>query len=256
MVLFASVVDLSKPSLQIALAAVTFNPVAWNIVAQNGGLASCYCTYAHMFVYRPFHFPPLEYRNKTITRLFGGNPRNGCYFLAVMIFSFGIFRDSLCVSWPIKASLDANLCAMFLVRRYHRALENQPRKALLPEPFATLVPAFLFIVGQTFVITSTWALGITGTFLGDYFGILMDHRVEGYAHCTSSVIIVFSSLIRFPFNVLRDPMYVGSTMCFAAGALWYERPAGLLITLYVYIVYVIALRFEGSVLDILSSTLF
>ena len=26
--------------------------------------------------------------------------------------------------------------------------------------------------------------------------------------------------IRFPFNVLRDPMYVGSTMCFAATALW------------------------------------
>ena len=53
------------------------------------------------------------------------------------------------------------------------------------------------------VITSTWARGITGTFLGDYFGILMDHRVEG-----------------FPFNVLRDPMYVGSTMSFAATALW------------------------------------
>lgn len=28
----------------------------------------------------------------------------------------------------------------------------------------------------------------------------------------------------------------------------YERPAGLLITLYVYIVYVIALRYEGYVL--------
>ena len=106
----------------------------------------------------------------------------------------------------------------------------------------------LFAVGQTFVITSTWALGVTGTFLGDYFGILMDHRVEG-----------------FPFNVLRDPMYVGSTMCFAATALWYvnfgaacisllmrmshtyryERPSGLLITAYVYAVYLIALRFEG-----------
>jgi len=35
----------------------------------------------------------------------------------------------------------------------------------------------LFFSGQLFVITSTWALGITGTFLGDYFGILMDHRV-------------------------------------------------------------------------------
>lgn len=40
-------------------------------------------------------------------------------------------------------------------------------------------------------------------------------------------------------------MYVGSTMCFAAMALWVERPAGLFITLHVYIVYAIALRFEG-----------
>jgi methylene-fatty-acyl-phospholipid synthase len=56
----------------------------------------------------------------------------------------------------------------------------------------------------------------------------MDHRVEG-----------------FPFNVLRDPMYVGSTMCFAATALWYQSLVGLMLTLYVYIVYVIALRFEG-----------
>ena len=32
----------------------------------------------------------------------------------------------------------------------------------------------------------------------------MDHRVEG-----------------FPFNVLENPMYVGSTLCFLATALWY-----------------------------------
>lgn len=44
---------------------------------------------------------------------------------------------------------------------------------------------------------------LAGTFLGDYFGILMDHKVEG-----------------FPFNLLSDPMYDGSTMCFAATALW------------------------------------
>jgi len=65
---------------------------------------------------------------------------------------------------------------------------------------------------------------------------LMDHRVEG-----------------FPFNVLRDPMYVGSTLCFTATALWYERPAGLLITAYVYIVYLIALRFEGPFTDMIYS---
>ena len=64
--------------------------------------------------------------------------------------------------------------------RYHLALFDQPQKALLSEEYSIIVPAALFIIGQTFVITSTWALGITGTFLGDYFGILMDHRVEGY----------------------------------------------------------------------------
>ena len=90
--------------------------------------------------------------------------------------------------------------------RYQRALQEQPKIPLLPEPLNTIIPIALFGLGQLFVVTSTWALGITGTFLGDYFGILMDARVEG-----------------FPFNVLRDPMYVGSTMCFAATALWYAH---------------------------------
>lgn len=111
---------------------------------------------------------------------------------------------------------------------FKHALTEQPTVPMLPEPYATQVPTALFLTGQLFVLSSTWALGITGTFLGDYFGILMDHRVEG-----------------FPFNILRDPMYVGSTMCFAASALWFESPAGLMLTLYVYIVYLIALRFEG-----------
>ncbi|KJA22618.1 hypothetical protein HYPSUDRAFT_138836 [Hypholoma sublateritium FD-334 SS-4] len=185
---FYSLVDYTKPSFQISVFAIAFNPTAWNFVARN------------------------EYRNKTITKIFGGNARYGTYFLALLIFSFGILRDNL----------------------YHWALLDQPQKAILPREYATIVPAVLFVVGQLFVITSTWSLGITGTFLGDYFGILMDHRVEG-----------------FPFNVLRDPMYVGSTMCFAATALWFERPAGLLITLYVYIVYLIALKFEGPFTDMI-----
>ena len=36
----------------------------------------------------------LEYRNKTITKIFG-SPRIGCYFLALSIFSAGMLRDSL-----------------------------------------------------------------------------------------------------------------------------------------------------------------
>lgn len=72
-----------------------------------------------------------------------------------------------------------------------------------------------------------WALGITGTYLGDYFGILMDDIVTG-----------------FPFNVTASPMYYGSTMTFLGSAIMYGKPAGILLTLEVLTIYLIALRFE------------
>lgn len=37
----------------------------------------------------------IEYHNKVLTKLFGGNSRYGCYFLAVVIFGIGILRDTL-----------------------------------------------------------------------------------------------------------------------------------------------------------------
>jgi hypothetical protein len=85
-------VDFSKTSLAISLLSIVFNPTAWNIIARNG----------RRFVIQIFVFSSLkhllvEYRNRTITRLFGGNQYLGCYFLAVLIFSFGILRDSLSV---------------------------------------------------------------------------------------------------------------------------------------------------------------
>ena len=88
----------------------------------------------------------------------------------------------------------------------------------------------LFSVGQILVVTSMFALGITGTYLGDYFGILMRNRVTS-----------------FPFNVVEDPMYIGSTICFLATSIWYRSPAGLAITLLVFVEYQIALRYEGYV---------
>lgn len=46
-------------------------------------------------VYSCAHPPLPEYRNKTLTKLAGGNPRLGCYGLAVTIFALGILRDHL-----------------------------------------------------------------------------------------------------------------------------------------------------------------
>jgi len=72
-----------------------------------------------------------------------------------------------------------------------------------------------------------YALGVTGTYLGDYFGILLDKMITG-----------------FPFNATSCPMYNGSTMLFLATSLWKGKPAGLFLTSVVYVVYKIALSFE------------
>lgn len=63
--------------------------------------------------------------------------------------------------------------------------------------------------------------------LGDYFGILMDARVTG-----------------FPFNVTDNPMYHGSTLSFLGTALWFAKPAGIILSVLVFSLYTIALRFE------------
>lgn len=146
-----------------------------------------------------------EYHNKLLTKLFGGNSQNACYGLAVAIFSLGIIRDFL----------------------FKTAINEQPSHPLLTNIYSQAAGYTLLLFGNVFVISSMWALGITGTYLGDYFGILMDEMVTG-----------------FPFNVIQSPMYRGSTMCFLGTALAYGKPAGLLLTVWVYIMYVLALRYE------------
>lgn len=147
----------------------------------------------------------VEYHNKILTKLFGGNAKAANYGLAVAIFSLGLFRDWL----------------------YKVALLEQPSHPLLETIYSQAAAYMLFAAGNTLVISSTYRLGIRGTFLGDYFGFLLDEMVTG-----------------FPFNVTGAPMYWGSTMSFLGTALFFGKPAGLLLTLWVYLVYVVALRFE------------
>lgn len=98
---------------------------------------------------------------------------------------------------------------------------------MLETPLSNALAVALLACGNILVLSSMWALGITGTYLGDYFGILMDDMVTG-----------------FPFNVTNAPMYYGSTMSFLGSALWLGKPAGVLMTALVFVVYKVALRFE------------
>ncbi|CAK7893475.1 phosphatidyl-N-methylethanolamine N-methyltransferase [[Candida] anglica] len=174
-------VDLSDPAIKYAIYTIAFNPIFWNITAR------------------------LEYNTHFLTKICGG-ARNGCYLLALTIFSLGIYRDHI----------------------YFDALQGQPTfTPFLENPIFKLIAILSFGFGNVLVLSSMWALGVTGTYLGDYFGILMDSRVTG-----------------FPFNVNDNPMYNGSALCFLGTALWYGKPTGLLVTIFVFGMYKIALFFE------------
>ena len=139
-----------------------------------------------------------------------------------------MFGVTQCTLWqPSSFSFSPSTFLLKRLNRYERALRSQPSHPLLLTPLSTLGAYILITTGNVLVLSSMWALGVTGTYLGDYFGILMDHRVTS-----------------FPFNVTDAPMYYGSTLSFLGSALLYGKPAGILLTIEVFVIYLVALRFE------------
>lgn len=143
------------------------------------------------------------------------------------IFAIGIFRDALWVSNPLHGACSVSIDPVNGRRRYERALRAQPSHPFLQTPSSNYIGYALIASGNLLVLSSMWALGVTGTYLGDYFGILMDDRVTS-----------------FPFNITDAPMYYGSTLSFLGTAIMYGKPAGILLTLEVLAVYLVALSYE------------
>lgn len=148
----------------------------------------------------------LEYNKRAISRACGG-PRRGVVVLAVFIAVNTFLRTSL----------------------VHYMTDISSKWVVLENSVAALVVGYLVIgVGGVLVLSSAWKLGFFCTFLGDYFGILLDTRVTG-----------------FPFNVVNDPMYWGSFLIYLGGSIQYASAVALLLTLCIGLSYVIAMRFEG-----------
>ncbi|XP_060059225.1 phosphatidylethanolamine N-methyltransferase isoform X2 [Erinaceus europaeus] len=110
---------------------------------------------------------------------------------------------------------------------FTQAMLSQPQMEILDNPMAYSAGLVLLGMGSVFVLSSFFALGFTGTFLGDYFGILKEARVT-----------------TFPFNFLDNPMYWGSTANYLGWAIMNASPTGLLLTAVVALVYMLALQFE------------
>jgi methylene-fatty-acyl-phospholipid synthase len=150
-----------------------------------------------------------EYRTRGLTRLFCGHRYVAAYALALAIFLASSLRSVL----------------------FHLALQEQPRFALAPnDAWALDLFAYALLgVGSVLLAGAYYRLGIVNTYLGDYFGILMSERVTG-----------------FPFNVMEDPMYNGSTLIYAADALFARSWTGLALTLVIYVTYEVSTHFfEG-----------
>ncbi|XP_048351450.1 phosphatidylethanolamine N-methyltransferase [Sphaerodactylus townsendi] len=146
-----------------------------------------------------------EHRTRSLTRLFR-SPYTACYSLGAVILLLNFLRSHC----------------------FAEVMESQLKLQVLDTLLAYYAGAGLVAIGVMLVLSSFLALGFVGTFLGDYFGILMEAKVT----C-------------FPFSVLDNPMYWGSTIIYLGWAIMLASPAGLLLTAVVALCYTIALRFEG-----------
>ncbi|KAM5263487.1 phosphatidylethanolamine N-methyltransferase [Ctenodactylus gundi] len=110
---------------------------------------------------------------------------------------------------------------------FTQAMLSQPKMDCLDNPITYFLGLAVLGLGIVFVLSSFFALGFTGTFLGDYFGILKEARVT-----------------TFPFSVVDNPMYWGSTASYLGWALLHASPTGLLLTVVVALVYMVAILYE------------
>ncbi|CAH2307743.1 phosphatidylethanolamine N-methyltransferase [Pelobates cultripes] len=146
-----------------------------------------------------------EYRTRSLSRMVG-SPYIACYCLGAVLIFLAAFRSHC----------------------FTEAMRTQPSLGVLETPGPYYLGLILLGAGGILVISSFLALGFVGTYLGDYFGILMDEKVTG-----------------FPFNITENPMYWGSTANYLGLALTNASPAGLVLTAVVAVVYKVAIAFEG-----------
>ncbi|XP_072229941.1 phosphatidylethanolamine N-methyltransferase isoform X2 [Leuresthes tenuis] len=135
---------------------------------------SSVCVAVIAIIFNPFFWNVVarwEHRTRGLSRIFG-SPHLACYCLGFVIILLNVYRShSITV-----------------------AMKTQARWEAMERTDVLYSGAAFLVLGTVLVVGSFVALGFTGTFLGDYFGILMDEKVTG-----------------FPFNITENPMYWGST---------------------------------------------
>jgi len=188
-------VNFQDPLVYAVFAHVLFNPLMWNIVART------------------------EYKTRFLTRLFRGHNKAACIVNGIIIFCIGLTRDYL---YNMMISRQPRFTPI------EDALSGDYDRATI-EMIINIVAGLFLLAGNTLVLGAYIRLGLIGTYLGDYFGILLPERITG-----------------FPFNITDCPMYDGSSLNFLAFAIYNRSIVGFLVAIFVFTCYRVACIFEDS----------
>lgn len=146
-----------------------------------------------------------EYKTRTVSKALGG-PKRGCAALAACILTLNYVRTAT----------------------FHKTVDQYGYWEPLNNRLVEALGYLIVTVGAVLVIVSSWKLGFFVSFMGDYFGLLLNSKVTG-----------------FPFNVVNDPMYFGSGLVYLGLSLQHASIVGLVLTACIAISYAVAIRFEG-----------
>ena len=146
-----------------------------------------------------------EYKTRTVSKVLGG-PKRGCAALGACILTLNYLRTAT----------------------FHNTVDQYGYWEPLNNDVVEALGYLIVAAGSLLVISSSWKLGFFVSFMGDYFGLLLNSKVTG-----------------FPFNVVNDPMYFGSGLVYLGLALQHASIVGLVLTGCIAVSYGIAVRFEG-----------
>lgn len=156
---------------------------------------------------------PLEYHTRIISRLLTlvGVPRRyaplvGTYVCGAMIATLSVVRSALFTD----------------MMRDQPSIKDWEHSAAW-----NAIGGAVFVVGLVFFVGAYLRLGVAGTYLGDYFGIFREERITA-----------------FPFNVLDNPMYDGSSIFHFGEGMLNHKPAGMLMAVWLFVCYRIGCIFE------------
>ncbi|XP_058851976.1 phosphatidylethanolamine N-methyltransferase isoform X2 [Acipenser ruthenus] len=167
-----------------------------------------FCAAVLVIIFNPIFWNVVarwEHKTRGLTNFFG-SAHTACYSLGFLII----------------------LLNVYLSHSFTEAMRKQPKLELLESAEAFYSGLALLGIGYLFVFSSFYALGFTGTIFGDHFGILKKEKVTG-----------------FPFNIMDNPMYWGSTAVYLGITVMNASPVGMVLTALVAVTYKIAIGFEG-----------